>query len=110
MANTFKNSISASIGTSPVDVYTAGSGVTATVIGMTVANREASTITVDVQVTDTSGAVTAYLVSGAPVPAGGALVVIGGDQKVVLETTDKITVTSDTASSADAVLSLLEQS
>lgn len=110
MANTFKNAISASIGTSAVDVYTAGAGVTATVIGMTVANRTASSIDVDVQVTDTSGTTTAYLVKGAPVPEGGSLVVIGGDQKVVLETTDKITVTSDTASSADVTVSVLEQS
>jgi hypothetical protein len=43
------------------------------------------------------------------VTAGGALVLIGGDQKVVLETGDKITVTRDTASSADVVISVLEQ-
>jgi hypothetical protein len=109
MANTFKNALSASVGTSAVDVYTAGSGVTATVIGLTVANRTASAINVDVQVTDTSGAVTTYLVKGAPVPTGGALIVVGGDQKVVLEASDKITVTSDTASSADVTVSLLEQ-
>ena len=110
MANTFKNALSASIGTSPVDVYTAGSGVTATVIGMTVANRESSSIEVDVEVTDDSGTVTTFLVKSAPVPAGGALIVIGGEQKVVLEAADKITVTSDTASSADVTISILEQS
>ena len=110
MANTFKNALSASVGATPVDVYTAGSGVTATVIGLTVANRESSAINVDVQVTDTSETVTTYLVKAAPVPSGGSLVIVGGDQKVVLETTDKITVTSDTASSADVTVSILEQS
>jgi len=110
MANTFKNALSASIGTSPVDVYTAGSGVTATVIGMAVANRESSSIEVDVEVTDDSGSVTTFLVKSAPVPAGGALIVVGGEQKVVLEAADKITVTSDTASSADVTISILEQS
>lgn len=109
MANTFKNSITASVGTSPVDVYTAPATTTTTVIGASVSNRTTSAISVDATVTDTSGAVTAYLVKAAPVASGSALVVIGGDQKVVLETGDKITVTSDTAASADVVISVLEQ-
>ena len=109
MANTFKNSVTASIGTSATDVYTAPGATTTTVIGAAVSNRAASPIAVDATVTDTSGSVTAYLVKAAPVAAGGALVLIGGDQKVVLETGDKITVTSDTATSADVVISVLEQ-
>jgi hypothetical protein len=109
MANTFKNSVTASVGTSATDVYTTPALTTTTVIGAAVSNRTASPISVDATVTDTSGGVTAYLVKAAPVVSGGALVLIGGDQKVVLETGDKITVTSDTASSADVVISVLEQ-
>jgi hypothetical protein len=109
MANTFKNSVTASIGTLATDVYTAPGATTTTVIGAAVSNRAASVIAVDATVTDTSGSVTAYLVKAAPVAIGGALVLIGGDQKVVLETGDKITVTSDTAASADVVISVLEQ-
>jgi hypothetical protein len=109
MANTFKNSVTASVGTSATDVYTTPALTTTTVIGAAVSNRAASPISVDATVTDTSGGVTAYLVKAAPVVSGGALVLIGGDQKVVLETGDKITVTSDTASSADVVISVLEQ-
>ena len=67
-------------------------------------------ITVDVEVTDTSASASVFLVKGAAVPAGGALVPIGGDQKVVLETTDIIKVTSSAASSADVIVSVLEQS
>ena len=40
---------------------------------------------------------------------GGALVAVGGDQKLVLETGDKIKVVSDTASSVDTIVSVLEQ-
>ena len=39
MANVFKNAVSASIGTSSFDVYTAPSSTTSTVIGCTVSNR-----------------------------------------------------------------------
>lgn len=110
MANTFKNAVTESIGTSNVDVYTAPSATTTTVIGAVVSNRTASAINVDVSVTDTSSGTTAFLIKSAPVPVGASLVVVGGDQKVVLEATDKITVVSDTATSADAVISVLEQS
>jgi hypothetical protein len=47
------------------------------------------------------------LVKGAPIPANSALSVLDG--KVILETTDTVVVTSDTASSADVILSVLEQ-
>jgi hypothetical protein len=110
MANVFKNAVSASVGTSAVDVYTAPSSTTSTVIGCTVSNRTGSLINIDAQITDTSGSATVYLVKAAPIATGSSLVLIGGDQKVVLETTDKLTITSDTATSADVIVSVLESS
>jgi len=109
MANTFKNAISAAVGTSQTSVYTAPSGTTSTVIGLTVANRHSADITVDIQVTDTSSGATVFLVRGANIPVGGGLVPVGGDQKIILEASDIILVTSDTASSADVIVSILEQ-
>ena len=76
---------------------------------MTVANRHSSAITVDVVVTDTSASASVFIVKAATIPVGGALVPIGGDQKVVLETGDIIKITSNTASSADVIVSVLEQ-
>ena len=110
MANTFKNSVSSAVGSSTTSVYTVPSATTTTVIGLTISNITNSNITVDVEVTDTSNATTVFMVKGATVPVGGALVPIGGDQKVVLETTDIIKVTSSAASSADVIVSVLEQS
>ena len=109
MANTFKNAVSSAVGTSQTSVYTVPSATTTTVIGLTVSNIEASDISVDVVITDTSTTTSVYLVKGATVPVGGALVPVGGDQKIVLEATDVIKVTSDTASSADVIVSVLEQ-
>ena len=110
MANTFKNAVSAAVGTAQTSVYTVPSATTTTVIGLTVANITSSEITVDVVVTDTSATTTVHLVKGAAVPVGGALVPVGGDQKVVLEATDIIKVTSSASSSADVIVSVLEQS
>jgi hypothetical protein len=72
----------------------------------TLAIRLHGAITVDVYVT--SAAVDYYLVKTAPIPVGGALVPIGGDAKVVLESGDAIKVVSNTLTSADATLSVLE--
>ena len=109
MPNTFKNDITSGVGTSLTSVYTAGSGVTATVIGLTCANVTSSDCKVTVQVTDTSATSTATIVKESPVPTGGSLVVAGGSHKIVLETTDVLKIQSDTASSIDVMLSILEQ-
>lgn len=103
MANTFKNYLSASI-TSATTIYTAPAATQSTVIGMNVANTAATAASVSVQVV--SGATSIYVVKSAPIPVGGALVPIGGDQKLVLEAGDLIKVTSDQA--VDVIVSALE--
>lgn len=106
MANTFKNYFSKSVGTSAASVYTCPSATQTTVIGLSVGNTTTSPITCDVYVT--SGGVDYYMVKTATVPVGGALVPIGGDQKLVLEPADVLKVVSSAASSADVIVSLLE--
>ena len=108
MANTFKIKTSRDIGTTPTVVggYTVGTGVATTVIGLTCANTTSTAITVDVQHND--GTNDTFMVKGATVPAGGSLVVVGGDQKVVLEENDNIKVTSSAATSCDVIMSILE--
>jgi len=101
MANTFKNYTSSGVGTSAVTTYTVAASTTAVMIGMNVSNTTASQIAVDVQVAGV------YLVKGVPIPANAGLSVLDG--KIILETTDTVVVTSDTASSADVIVSVLEQ-
>ena len=107
MPNTFKNSISASIGTTETTVYTA-TGVTATVIGVSVANRIQSNINIDVKMYDSSTSKNIVLCSGSLIPPGSNIVLVGGEQKVVLEASDYLTLRSNIASSADIVVSVLE--
>jgi len=106
MANTFKSYFSKNVGTSAATVYTCPSATQTTLIGMTIANVNSAAITVDVYVT--AGGVDYYVVKGATVPLGGALVPVGGDQKIVLEAAEAIKVVSSAASSADIIVSLLE--
>lgn len=101
MANTFLNYTSASVGTSPVTTYTVGASTTAVVIGLNISNVTASQIAVDVQVAGV------YLVKGVPIPANSAVSVLDG--KIILETTNTVVVTSSAATSADVIVSVLEQ-
>jgi hypothetical protein len=104
--NTFKNFKSKNVGTSPATVYTCPASTQTTIIGLSVANTSASPITCDAYIT--SSAVDFYLIKTAVVPVGGSLVIVGGDQKTVLEAADILRVVTSAAASADVICSLLE--
>ena len=107
MANAFKNRTLRAVGTSPVDVGAVVAGSTeTTLIGMTLANITSGVISVTSTLHD--GTNTTHIVKDAPIPTGGSLILLGGDQKVVLMTGDKVIVTSNTASSVDVIMSFLE--
>jgi hypothetical protein len=106
MANLFKSYPVKDVGTSPSTVYTCPAATQTTLIGLSVANTSASPITADAYVT--RSAVDYYLVKDATVAVGGSLVIVGGDQKVVLEPADVLKVVTSAAASADCFASLLE--
>ena len=106
----FKSVATANIGTGATIVSdTVSSSTTHTVIGFSVSNIVANAITVTASLTK-SGGNTAYMVKGATVSSGGTIVIVGGDQKVVLEEGDTMKVLTDTATSADAIVSYLSSS
>jgi len=120
MANNFKNKLTANVSFANSSVaalptfanvgnYSVPTGCVATVIGLSLANRNTlNAACVDVQLntaTGPSGNIT--LVQAAPVPIGGSLVAVGGDQKVVLEVNQSIQVRA-TAGNVDVIMSILE--
>jgi hypothetical protein len=107
MANTFKNSISGSLGTTETTVYEAV-GVTATVIGVAVSNVLTSSINVDIKMYDDSAVKNAYLIKNALIPASSNIILVGGEQKLVLEPNDYLTVSSSLDNSTDVIISVLE--
>ena len=108
MANTFKNQTLKAAGTTAQNAYAAGAGVQATVIGMTIANITASPISANVILNGGNITNNVYLVKDATIAPGGALVPVGGDQKLVLEAGDYLQVNTSIASSADVIVSVLE--
>ena len=103
--NTFKSYANKNVGTSAATVVTVGASTQTTVIGLSFANTTASPITASAYITRSG--TDYYLISGATVPVGSSLVVVGGDQKVVMITGDVLKVVTSAASSADVVTSVL---
>lgn len=104
----FKSKVTANIGTSgsPSTITPTISSGTATIIGLSIANVVSSNITISVKLVK-ADASTAFLVKDATVLPGGAIVIVGGDQKVVLEAGDSLTAYASASNSADAAISYL---
>ena len=107
MANAFKLVTDTGVGASAATIYTCPSSTETTIIGLSIANIVTSQIEIDVQIENNDGD-NVYIIKDAPVPVGSSLVVVGGDQKVVMNASDVLKVTSSASTSADVTLSILE--
>jgi hypothetical protein len=103
--NTFTSYMNKDVGTSAATVVTVGASTQTTIIGLSFANTTTSPITASAYITRSG--VNYYLIEDATVPVGSSLVVVGGDQKVVMITSDALKVVTSAASSADVVTSVL---
>ena len=104
MAQNFRRYIARNVGTSASTLFTADSYDT--VIGIGIANTTSSEIKVSVYIND--GSNDYYLIKNAPIQAGGALQVIDGGAKYVVQSADVFKVKSDTASSCDVIVSTVD--
>tara|TARA_Y100001951_G_scaffold30429_1_gene23793 strand:+ start:136 stop:468 length:333 start_codon:yes stop_codon:yes gene_type:complete len=106
MAQDFERSIARNVGTSEVVLRTANSDDA--LIGINVANVTTSQITIEIYITGTGGTDDFYIVKDAPIPAGSALQVLDGGAKIVMVSGDILNVKSNTASSADVWVSVVD--
>lgn len=105
----FKSKVTPAIGLvgSPTVISnTVASGVTHVVVGLSLATVGSAMVTASVKLNKNGGS-SVFLVKDAVIPLGGALIPVGGDQKVVLEEGDTITAYASASSSVDAALSYL---
>jgi hypothetical protein len=103
MPNNFKSQGLANVTANTV-LYTVPSATQTTAIGLVVSNKTLGTITANVSISRAAN--TYYIIQQAPILTGSALVAIGGDQKVVLQSGD--TVSIGASANADAWISVLE--
>ena len=104
MAQNFRRYTNNNVGTSAVTAFTANSYDT--VIGISVSNILSTTVNVDVYINDGTNDI--YLVKSAPIPSGSALQVLDGGAKFVMQSGDALKIVSDTASSLDVWVSVVD--
>ena len=117
MAQNFRRYALRQVGTTAADVPDgADFDSYDTLVGIHFANTTANMITVDVFLTDydndadddPSDNNKYYLIKGAPIAAGGALQVLDGGAKIVVQNGDRLWVKSDTATSLDCWVSAVD--
>lgn len=99
MANTFKSYQNSAV-TTETTIFTGPANTASTIIGMSIANSHTSAVSVSVKLNST------YIIKDAPVGTGSSLIVVGAEQKIVVESGDTVKVTS--SGSADVIMSTLE--
>lgn len=99
MAETFVNATGQGTIAGTV-IYTVPASTTSMLIGINLANITGSNATVSVQLGTT------YIVRDVALPTGSALSILDG--KMVAQTTETITVTTDVDNNVDVILSILE--
>jgi len=119
MANTFKVvnfAAEPNAAGTPYVMYTAASGTTTVVLGLILANVDSSQRTATVRlisdtanraITNNTANGTSIIIKDAPIPAGSSLEIMSGN-KVILETTDQITIDCDVADKLSGTLSIME--
>lgn len=103
----FKSYTFQSVGTSLQTLYTVPSSTTAIIIGCDIANTTINLVNATLAITKSGGAAT-NLIKNGPIMSGGAMIPIGGAAKLVLQSSDVLTLLSDTASSLDCTISIME--
>tara|TARA_R110001606_G_C15273019_1_gene639704 strand:- start:521 stop:850 length:330 start_codon:yes stop_codon:yes gene_type:complete len=105
MAQNFRNQVTKDTGTSAA-VILAQADSFDTVISVRCANVATTVINVDIYIIRSS--TNYYLIKSAPISVGGSLELIDGGSKIVLANGDQIAAVSDTASSLDTVVSVID--
>ena len=107
MAQDFERTITKDLDASLADIRATADSDDA-IVGIRLANTTTSSIDVDVAVTDNSNNVTAYIIKGAPLPAGSSLELIDGGAKIVLQSGDKLRAKSTATDSLDVIVSAVD--
>jgi hypothetical protein len=107
MAQDFERTITKDIDASLADIRATSDSDDA-IVGIRMANTHTAQISVDVAITDNSNNVTAYLIKDAPIPVGGALELIDGGSKIILQSGDKLRAKSTVTNSLDVVVSAVD--
>ena len=107
MAQNFRRYLERNIGTTAVDIPDGANFDTYdTIVGINLANVAATSISASVYITNSS--LNYYIIKNVTIPVGSSLQVLDGGAKFVVQSGDRLFIISDTASSIDALVSVVD--
>lgn len=107
MASFFRNKVAKDIGTVPVEVLATEPNSRMTIIGMSLANLTNGIVLIDIELTD-EFLVTGYYAKQILIPPNSSLRVVNGGEKLILATSNSLTITANVDDGIDAVISYVE--
>jgi hypothetical protein len=107
MASFFRNKVAKEIGITPVEVLATAPNSRMTIIGLSLANLTEGLVLIDVQLTD-DAAITGYYAKQLSIPPNSSLRLVNGGEKLILATSNSLTINSNVAASIDAIISYVE--
>lgn len=108
MASIFRNRIIKDVGRLPIDVFTVAQNRKVIVLGISMSNIKDSTVLGNVFIKDETS-VTANYVKDVPIPPNGTLRAMNGGEKLILDESHTLQVSSSYPDSVDAIISYVEQ-
>lgn len=109
MPNTFKSVFVSSVGTTSQNFYTCPLSTQTVALGLSAANTTSNPTTITFSVSRGTPTATKYnIIYNANVPVGSSLVVLGGDQKMVLQAGDVVSAQAGATGAIDVTFSILE--
>lgn len=107
MAQNFRRYLERNIGATAVDIPDGANFDTYdTIVGINLANVAATSISASVYITNSS--LNYYIIKNVTIPVGSSLQVLDGGAKFVVQSGDRLFIISDTASSIDAIVSVVD--
>lgn len=104
----FKSIVETNIGTTKETIFTCSTGTTATLIGLSLSNLIEESVEVSCYIYKNSQDLEGSIITNAIITPGASLMIVGGNQKIVLEENDEIRIESNKDASIDSLLSFLE--
>jgi hypothetical protein len=107
MASFFRNSVINNIGTTPVIGVETASNARATLIGLSLANLTDGIVLVDITLQDSSENI-GYYVKQLIIPPNASLRVINGGEKLIMATSNILSINANVDNAVDAIISYVE--
>jgi len=107
MATTFRNKVIKEVGTVPIVALETDSNTRSTVVGLSLANLQSTTIYVSVLVHDDTS-IEGYYLKDIPIPAKSSLRALSAGEKLILAPSNQLVLVCDQDEGYDAVISYVD--